>query len=80
MHSASRSVVKNILMRGAAVLPSLPFPSHLPLNPTPWEGSLEMTFLSRVMGAAEVESTKQTYKTNECVLVGCGGERIYVLC
>lgn len=34
-----RFVVKNILMRGAAVLSLPALPSHLPLNATPWEGS-----------------------------------------
>lgn len=60
MQSASRSVAKNILMKGTAVLPSLPsLLTCLSIQHLGKE-ALEMTFLSRLMGGAEVESRKQT--------------------
>ena len=73
MHTACRSGVKNILMRGAAVLP-LPPPhpllSHLPLNPTPWGGN-SGNGLSFLFDRADKAESDKTRVQNKWVCV-CG--------
>ena len=85
MCSSCGSVVKNILMRGAAVFLNTPnltpslltCPSIQPLG----KELLEMTFLSFLMEAAKVKSSK-THVQNKCVCV-CGvfgGGEMSLLC
>lgn len=58
-------------MRGAAVFPSLPFPSHWPLNPTPWEGNpgSDLPFL---FDGSDKDGVKQNTQTKHACL--CWGQ------
>lgn len=73
-----RFVVKNILMRGAAVLPLPALPSHLPLNATPWEGSPgnDLPFLFDGSVKGEVKQNKWTKQT---CLWGVGREDVFTV-